>query len=55
MHEIGQLMRENPFGTFVCFLATIWAIERTMTAWAESRRPIIKCECECSCCVDDEE
>lgn len=53
MHELVQLARENALGTFVLLIATVWAIERAVTAWANSKRPIVKCECDGSCCEEE--
>jgi len=54
MNELVILMRENPLGTFILFLATLWAIERMLSAAMNRNRPYLKCECDCSCCEEED-
>lgn len=54
MSEIVQLIREYPFWAVIIFLSALWAVERMVETWAHSRRPIVKCTCDCGCCETEE-
>jgi hypothetical protein len=55
MTELIALVHEYPWGTLAIVLGTVYAIERTITAVAHSRRPIVqKVECDCECCHEED-
>lgn len=53
MHELAELIRSFPEGSFFLLIALIWGMERVGVAIASRNRPIMNCNCEC--CGDDEE
>lgn len=48
-HDLCALITNNPFGSFIIILASIWAAERVVTALINRKKP----ECECDCCVNE--
>jgi hypothetical protein len=53
MHDLCQLVRDFPEGSFFILIAFIWGAEESIKAFAQRNRPIMNCNCEC--CTDDEE
>lgn len=53
-HELVTLIRENPFGSFIIILATLWACERVIRAFINRNKPVAP-ECDCDCEDEDDE
>lgn len=54
MDLIFKFASEHTFEFVIICAVVVYAVERTITAIANSRRPIVqRCECDCECCHEE--
>lgn len=54
MHDLAELIRSFPEGSFFLLIALIWGMERVGVAIAHRNRPLVQ-KCDCECCHNEDE